>query len=840
MRYSPTESRALRVLWPYLLLGVLVVMFFWDSFFASQVLCMRDTFCIMPSSAQLFHHNMPTGEWIPFWNPFNGFGKPWFAEPIAGFFYPFHWVYALFQPGRAITIHLALHVWIAGTGMFALCRHWKLLVGPAMLAAVSFMFSTWLVAMMEFRELFATVVWGPLDLLMVSWLLARLESSPLKLSNVLAFVWQWLGWIALFALMVAVQLSAGYPQMLLYNLLLGFGFAVARSLWLRRPAMLGLSLFALMLAGVVAACLCLPQLLLTSELIGLSERSHGIDPGLDKASMHPRHLITLLLPFVYGRPGYPKEFWGETLYEFWLGTCYVGIVPIVVATFSVLWLKKVPLNGDSFRRFLVCFSLATAMFGLVMAAGKYTPVYMFFYRHLPGFGYFRWPSKFLLLLAYSMSFLAALGLQGILESQRSRLLALLKWGWMAVLLLFGAGYFWARVSPELFRCLTHGRFVFSPAHYQAALGDYLTGVVFLALAILSLGLLFWRPGSARWVVMVLAALAFVNLFVVSRQIHFRTNGDIFEVVPDFVARKKFKEQPYQFYSDYANQWLYGSHDRSLYLWAKNSGLNSIWEPYRIFHEFQDGLKLERWMKLHAQLALSQLALSPLAERIRLTQFMNIRYVVTGQPLKEIVANNAPKTVVLVTLTNCLPRAYLVSDWDVQRDPEQVLKTILAGSFDIRQRAVIEPLPSSPAPVPSLADTASLANREMAGVSSIQHTWNTVKLDVSASARSLLVLVETWYPGWKALVDGRVQPIFRANYNFRAVLLEPGRHQVVFIYQPWQFRFGLGVSLATASLLLCLLCLRRRYGVVGFTRTPLATSPPPGVPLLSRVLPPAGE
>ena len=43
--------------------------------------------------------------------------------------------------------------------------------------------------------------------------------------------------------------------------------------------------------------------------------------------------------------------------------------------------------------------------------------------------------------------------------------------------------------------------------------------------------------------------------------------------------------------------------------------------------------------------------------------------------------------------------------------------------------------------------------------------------------------ETYYPGWKVYIDGNEGAIYRANYAFRAVPLNPGNHRVVFVYKP---------------------------------------------------------
>jgi hypothetical protein len=53
--------------------------------------------------------------------------------------------------------------------------------------------------------------------------------------------------------------------------------------------------------------------------------------------------------------------------------------------------------------------------------------------------------------------------------------------------------------------------------------------------------------------------------------------------------------------------------------------------------------------------------------------------------------------------------------------------------------------------------------------------------IEAISPGLLVVADAWYPGWRATVDGRPAEILRANLLYRAVALEPGRHEVTFEY-----------------------------------------------------------
>jgi hypothetical protein len=67
----------------------------------------------------------------------------------------------------------------------------------------------------------------------------------------------------------------------------------------------------------------------------------------------------------------------------------------------------------------------------------------------------------------------------------------------------------------------------------------------------------------------------------------------------------------------------------------------------------------------------------------------------------------------------------------------------------------------------------------------------------AERKALFVLNDAWYPGWIAFVDGIAQPIFRTNFHFRGVFLEPGEHELHFVFAPQRFRIGLWIACSTA-------------------------------------------
>ena len=85
----------------------------------------------------------------------------------------------------------------------------------------------------------------------------------------------------------------------------------------------------------------------------------------------------------------------------------------------------------------------------------------------------------------------------------------------------------------------------------------------------------------------------------------------------------------------------------------------------------------------------------------------------------------------------------------------------------------------------------------------------VEIGLENHAGGILVLSDTYYPGWKSYIDGIAVPILRANHVFRAVVVPAGAEQVVFSYQPDSFRNGMLISATTALLCLALVLGCRR-------------------------------
>jgi hypothetical protein len=106
------------------------------------------------------------------------------------------------------------------------------------------------------------------------------------------------------------------------------------------------------------------------------------------------------------------------------------------------------------------------------------------------------------------------------------------------------------------------------------------------------------------------------------------------------------------------------------------------------------------------------------------------------------------------------------------------------------------LPSLPTTPPGAANARFL-----------QDGVHEVTVATHSPAPGFLVLKDTWYRGWRAVVDGGALPIFRVNGCFRGVVVPAGNHEVRFSYSPSSLYTAAAVSLL-ATLLLAALAVRR--------------------------------
>jgi hypothetical protein len=135
--------------------------------------------------------------------------------------------------------------------------------------------------------------------------------------------------------------------------------------------------------------------------------------------------------------------------------------------------------------------------------------------------------------------------------------------------------------------------------------------------------------------------------------------------------------------------------------------------------------------------------------------------------------------------NYFPRAFMVPQAICANNEKESLDLLRKEKSNLRNIVVLED-----AAAQYCSDIASTQQDFQSGAQIERYSSNEIIVRTQSSRDGFLVLTDSYYPGWKAFIDGQEQPILRADRLFRALPLKAGVHTVQFAYKPASFNIGL--------------------------------------------------
>jgi len=156
--------------------------------------------------------------------------------------------------------------------------------------------------------------------------------------------------------------------------------------------------------------------------------------------------------------------------------------------------------------------------------------------------------------------------------------------------------------------------------------------------------------------------------------------------------------------------------------------------------------------------------------------------------------NADGDLAVFDFTGALPRVKLYSNWQVNTNDQEVLKTLADLNFDPAQTVLVD-TPKNDLPAVS-------TNKNSGTVEFKSYAPEYIVFAADAVAPSVLLLNDKYDPNWHVTVDGKPAALLRCNFIMRGVYLQRGQHTVIF-----DFRLPnkpLYVTLAAMGIGFCLL------------------------------------
>jgi len=720
---------------------------------------------------------------IPLWNPYIMAGRPLLADGQSAVFSPFSVPSYVLPFWNSLAVAAIMKLFLAAFGAFVLARVLGMRFGGALLSGVVFAFGTFFVVWLAWplSSVYAFIPWT----LALTELVVR-RPGRLTVSGLAA--------------VIGLQFLGGHPESSFHLLFTATVWFVFRALLERhrqradfrslvRPA---LGYAAAVLAGAGLAALVLAPFL--EFLLHSGDLSHRINAA---AGFWPKKYVGAL--FLHDYWGRPTQVDLEAFMQ--VRGWYAGAATLMLAAAALI------LKRRSAERWAI---VVYALFCTCMVLGI-RPVFSIV-SSLPGFDAAH-NERLLIYILLSLALLAGWGLDDLCEiriPRPSRRLVLaagatifcvpIVWMLLAGTLVvheLGSGLkvAWGFSHPPVPPVGVNVEGTVTAAIVRDSSLEIWLPLAGAALILLVVRLRERRRLPVQWFVGLTVAVLVVDLFRANMGFNPAIRTSTASPPVTGAIRYLQSQRPNRFVGVSTQQltqplpadlaMTFGLYDARGYdfpvekrfdaLWRRNvaPGIGDLTQP----EEFAEATPAA--LRALDLLSVKDLLIGPLQA---------IKFPLHGPGLS--VAYHGSDGVVYNN-SRALPRTFVVDHQDTIGNQSAQLAAVTAPGFDGRGVAVTS------TPVPGLPQSSSAAAPGGADARLESYGAEKVVIRATATAPSLLVLTDDFYPGWNATVDGRSETVQRVDYLLRGVSLSPGTHTIVFRYQPTSWKLGVIISLLCA-------------------------------------------
>jgi len=671
---------------------------------------------------------------LPLWNPYNFSGMPLAANIQAAAFYPLNIIFLIPDFPAAWSLLIMLQPILAGVFLYLYLRTIGLRRIACLFGAISWSFCGFAIAWMTWGTIVHAALWLPFILFCIEKLFEKTK-KPLK-KNLL--------WSGALALGLLSGFFAGHAQVAFYMLIVSVSYAFWKLQQEKKSKAEGYIASAFILFGIVGAIQWVPMVRLLTSSGRLEETANWLKDGW---FIPWQNLVQFIVPDFFGNPT-TMNYWGVWNYGEFVG--YIGILPLLFALYALLSWK------ESQVRFWAVIG------GLALVFAVPNPLSRLPYQlGIPLLSTLQ-PTRLLVVADLALVVLAAWGLNTWMRAKDKRIVWIL--AALAVVILGSWGLVLSGntlVHDALFRdnLLVTKRNLVLPtillfvSGFGVGLGFVLrrkeniprvviTGIILLtAFDLLRFGWKFtpFTPRSYFF------PETQVMKFLMRQKGQFRIMSLDSRILPPDVSSWFQLESAEGYDPIYLSR--YGE-----YIAASERGKPDTTPPFG-FNRIITPHNID----------------SPLVP------LLGVRYVLSlneiSRPfLKKVFEEGETR---VYEDTRGLPRAYLVEKVLGVVGKGNVLMALFDPELDPKTTAVIEgpavPLVSVP-----------LETGE--GVDILASSPGLLTLRVRAAMPRFLVITNSYYPAWQAMLDGKSATLHRTNYLFQGIAIPVGDHTVTLRYR----------------------------------------------------------
>jgi hypothetical protein len=348
---------------PYLLLLGLTALAYWPislSIFSLKNDALNYFLPVRYQVSQSIHHGF-----FPAWSPYFNLGYALLGDSQSGVWNPFVWLFSMWGPYSLYMLQLEtlLYVWLAGCGMYNLCRYFNTSLWVGLMAALSFMFCGFISDSAQFLNWISGASFLPW-VVRYSWELLESKTIRAALLTGLCF------WLMLVTAYPAIFILSGYLFLALLIRQIGFASPLT---WLAEVKRI---FPALLLCAFCFLVLSFPAIHSYLTYLPLSQRGEGA--SFTDAMSNPWHPLLLFTTLT------PLGAWNTDLFSVTdplERNSYLGLVALWWGIAAMT--SKVEMKGGRFIKYavIVSFLLSLGQWGGLRALAFYTLPLMDSFRH---------------------------------------------------------------------------------------------------------------------------------------------------------------------------------------------------------------------------------------------------------------------------------------------------------------------------------------------------------------------------------------------------------------------------------------------------------------------------
>ena len=709
------------------------------------------------------------------WNPYMFNGVPFLASLHSASLYPLNFLYLLFSDSMVWTLLVFSQIFFAALFMYLFLRELKLTKFACMFGAVTFTFSGYMVAWLEFVTGGQAGMWLPLLLFLVIKYF-RLKSEKFLLCIPLVFFFIYTAG----DFQVPLYISVIY---VLFTLYISFPKLELNKQYVKTF----LKYQTMMLFGVLLSA---SQLLPTIELYQNSIRID--DPYISHyfyGLMDWQKITNFLWPDFFGNV-VTRNYWSRFGYHEYLG--FTGILSLVFLGYS--FFKKKTSEEKFF--WIVLFVSFLILFP--------TPLGLLPYQiGIPGLSSSS-ASRILFIIGFSIS---VLGSYGFSKWQKSKPLDIARATVYLISITAGvavgvsSAIYYMRQSPYASEVPLIANLMISIRNMIPS-SLILLAFLFLILFFAYVPVKRLKNNSKFLSVLVILLVVLEMLRFSWKNTPFSPKEFLYPTTPtiDYLLKQ---DEPFRIAGpgiplNYFMQYRISSVDGydSLYpaqnaLWYSMMNNNNIKFPpgrYGEVQRFESPLLNYANLEFIIDYKKNPSNRIPGEEGVYLEGLINDRYELVFEEKRVGIFKNK----------NVLPKVWLTNNYEVLSDPENLVVT-LTNLEDSEKKVWLEH-----SPVLEYDESQDLEYE----ILDFKQEFNEITFTIDSNQESLLFLSESYNPGWKAVINGQPVEIYRANFIFQSIIVPSGKSDVKFVYYPNSYKYGRNISLSMLIVLMVYLFINR--------------------------------